>query len=194
MGARSKQRRRPPSASSCYTTVPRWGRDQNRDVLALPATWPIPRCPGGGEIKTGFCDFKLDAFLYHGAPVGARSKRKPGNGRRRVLYTTVPRWGRDQNLPDGATVAEIGIPRCPGGGEIKTARWTFSNGRLLYHGAPVGARSKHTKARREPTPTYTTVPRWGRDQNRNLETSQPQPSIPRCPGGGEIKTAPSTLT
>ncbi len=151
-------------------------------------TTRLPQCPGGGEIKTGITGCSCPCSTYHSAPVGARSKRLRVGIPVLGLLTTVPRWGRDQNGLSVWRNALWTLPQCPGGGEIKTLRKRSRPHLPPYHSAPVGARSKR-KARSVPKCwRLTTVPRWGRDQNRLPFSSAISNALPQCPGGGEIKT------
>ncbi len=188
VGARSKHAQAAIHQGGDFTTVPRWGRDQNEGTHAAYLLRHLPQCPGGGEIKTGS---EFDGFLqvfYHSAPVGARSKRASSGLLTRSPFTTVPRWGRDQNTFSRTSRLAASLPQCPGGGEIKTTRKASPVAAAVYHSAPVGARSKQWRVHMKQVGEFTTVPRWGRDQNRTSSLSSRPPSLPQCPGGGEIKT------
>ncbi len=169
--------------------MPRWGRDQNAIPLGHGHHLRLPQCPGGGEIKTlESSEWTLWRF-YHSAPVGARSKRGTVGVCELRDFTTVPRWGRDQNGVDGRHLLPRALPQCPGGGEIKTRRLLQRPPRQIYHSAPVGARSKRHAPGANVTGYFTTVPRWGRDQNLIMLPRAAEVCLPQCPGGGEIKTS-----
>ena len=108
----------------------------------MPPQSVLPQCPGGGEIKTHARQHLRDEGAYHSAPVGARSKQTLDDEEEDCDLTTVPRWGRDQNMAPQVIFGLSDLPQCPGGGEIKTQI-------LRLRGAT----------------RLTTVPRWGRDQN-----------------------------
>ena len=143
VGARSKLEHLRPQRSELDTTLPLWGRDQNDVHILCGVTRMIPHCPCGGEIKTDPARWLCATRGYHTAPVGARSKRPcslhgtsprryhtaPVGARskpdefgldRTALDTTLPLWGRDQNLVWTLMRTGMRIPHCPCGGEIKT--------------------------------------------------------------------------
>ena len=61
-------------------------------------------------------------------------------------------------------------------------------GRVAYHSAPVGARSKLIEDARRLSESLTTVLRWERDQNESFPIAVTFPPLPQCSGGSEIKT------
>ena len=120
VGARSKPNLEAAALTLPLTTVPRWGRDQNKNLNPLHSICALPQCPGGGEIKTKDECIADELLAYHSAPVGARSKRSFAVGLFVGGLTTVPRWGRDQNYAFTIALEGNHLPQCPGGGEIKT--------------------------------------------------------------------------
>ena len=145
--------------------MPRGGRDQNTVAIHVTLSMLIPQCPVGGEIKTESRADPARSKRYHNAPWGARSKHRFTTCSHKVIDTTMPRGGRDQNSPSKTNTKGAGIPQCPVGGEIKTRILT---GKTWIRD--------------------TTMPRGGRDQNAALYTSRLCLMIPQCPVGGEIKT------
>ncbi len=125
---------------------------------------------------------------YHTAPLGARSKHITNQHANRERHTTLPRWGRDQNLNLRFDDHGLCIPHCPVGGEIKTGTAGAARNGHPYHTAPLGARSKRHNHFTGEHGAHTTLPRWGRDQNWPNISPQTNWPIPHCPVGGEIKT------
>ena len=91
-------------------------------------------------------------------------------------------------------VTPVGLPQCPGGGQIKTRATSETSALAHYHSAPVGARSKQRDDSYWYTLFITTVPRWGPDQNAVTGDAGTDVILPQCPGGGQIKTGIEPLT
>ena len=188
VGARSKPAWQWFWVWAAFTTLPLWGRDQNAFVRCAACKASLPRCPCGGEIKTGGRSSRRRETVYHVAPVGARSKRSAVWQPSVHEFTTLPLWGRDQNAVTATSTSASSLPRCPCGGEIKTPlpeRWRIGR---LYHVAPVGARSKQPIETRLIDNGYSALPLWGRDQNALVVSVCAPIFIAHCPCGGEIKT------